>query len=369
MRAPATLTLLCLATCGDTAAPGFSTGPAITSVSAASGSSSTSSAGSDTTFTVPEDESIGSADTGSDTGTLRDVGTNADFGSNQPIGCKGKIDLLFVISRLGTMKTEQKQLVGSFPGFVKTIEEKLEGFDVHIMTANPDGKWPGWTCETEQWACPTDMACGGAAPGYQCGVFPDYWTPCDQELGAGLIFNVGSGAANELCKPYGGNRYIVGEEPNRAKMLECIAKVGWMGPDPPMGEALVAALAPEINDTGCNAGFLRTDALLVVVLISDTADTVSYTWPNHWYAKILAAKKDPSAVVMLGIIPQPLEDGAPVIPGCTYDTDPESPNKLRSLVEMFPNHAFGDTCAVSYVPFFDAAAEIVASACGAFVPQ
>ena len=367
MRTPATLALLCLATCGDTAAPGFSTGPAITSVSATSGSSSTSSAGSDTTFTVPEDESIGSADIGSDSGTLRDVGANADFGSNQPIGCKGKVDLLFVISRQGTMIDEQKQLVASFPGFVKTIEEKLEGFDVHIMTANPDGEWPGWTCETEPSACPSDKTCGDSAPGYQCGVFPDYWMPCDQELGAGLTFNVGSGAANELCELHGGNRYIVGEEPNREKMLECIAKVGYMGTDPPMGEALVAALDPKINAPGgCNAGFLRADALLVVVIITDTEDA-SYTWHNAWYAKIIAAKKDPSAVVMLGIIPQPMKEGEPWDPECTYDSG--GTNKLRSLVEMFPNRAFGDTCAASYAPFFADAAELVASACGAFVPQ
>ena len=35
------------------------------------------------------------------------MGTAADFGTGQPIGCKGKVDLLFVISRLGTMSTEQ----------------------------------------------------------------------------------------------------------------------------------------------------------------------------------------------------------------------------------------------------------------------
>jgi len=53
----------------------------------------------------------------------------------QPPGCKGKVDLLFVISRQSTMQTEQTQLLASFPGFIDTIEQKLEGFDVHIMTA------------------------------------------------------------------------------------------------------------------------------------------------------------------------------------------------------------------------------------------
>ena len=73
-----------------------------------SASSSGSSTGADTTSTGPSDDSAGgSGSTGTSTGTLRDVGTAADFGTGQPIGCKGKVDLLFVISRLGTMSTEQ----------------------------------------------------------------------------------------------------------------------------------------------------------------------------------------------------------------------------------------------------------------------
>ncbi|HEY0133891.1 MAG TPA: hypothetical protein VGB85_07420, partial [Nannocystis sp.] len=241
------------------------------------------------------------------TGTLRDVGTAVDFGTSQPIGCKGKVDLLFVISRLGTMKTEQEQLVASFPGFVDTIEDKLAGFDVHIMTANPDGEWPGWNCETNQELCPkVKTDCGVYSDGYQCGEYPDLFTVCDDRLGAGLTFNVGYGAANRLCELYGGNRYIISGEPNMNDALECIAKVGWLGPAPPMGEALVAALSPKLNGPdGCNAGFLRDDALLVVVLISDHADQESFTWPHQWYDKIIEAKKDPNAVVMLGIVPHP----------------------------------------------------------------
>ena len=133
------LATLVLASCGDAAPPGFSTGPAITSVSASTiGSSSTG----DTSSTGLVDDSAGSSGSSS-TGIVRDVGTAMDFGPVQPPGCKGKVDLLFVISRNGTMNTEQTQLLASFSGFIDTIEQTLEGFDVHIMTANPDGKWPG----------------------------------------------------------------------------------------------------------------------------------------------------------------------------------------------------------------------------------
>ena len=85
MRPPILAALLATA-CGDTAAPGFSTGPAITSVSASTSGSST---GADTTSTGPADDSAGSSantSTSTTAGTL-DVGTVMDFGPVQPPGC------------------------------------------------------------------------------------------------------------------------------------------------------------------------------------------------------------------------------------------------------------------------------------------
>jgi hypothetical protein len=77
-------------------------------------------------------------------------------------------------------------------------------------------------------------------------------------------------AANKLCDLHGGHRYIVGDDPDMAGAFECIAKVGASGGDPLMGDAMIAALSPKLNGPGgCNEGFLREDALLVVALISD----------------------------------------------------------------------------------------------------
>ena len=162
-----------------------------------------------------------------------------DFGPAQPPGCKGKVDLLFLIERSGSMHDAQAQLLASFPGFVDTIEEKLAGFDVHIMAANPDGTWPGKVCEKQPEGCKTYFpTCGPDADDYQCGTYAQLFTPCDEKLGAGLIFNAGGGAANRLCDLYGGNRYIVSGEPDLDDALECIAKVGWSGGSGPIGEAL-----------------------------------------------------------------------------------------------------------------------------------
>jgi len=296
---------------------------------------------------------------------LRDVGTVDDFGTGQPVGCKGKVDVLLLISSFLTMDTEQKQLLASFPDFVSTIEEKLAGFDVHIMAANPIGKWAGWPCEE---GCNDDPQ-NCTEYGYKCVDYPELLAPCDQTLAAGLTFNAGAYAANRRCELFGGNRYIIGE-PDLADAFECIAKVGTSGGDPPMGDALIAALAPKINaEGGCNAGFLRDDALLFVVLINDTEDIYSTSWPYQQYAAVVDAKGgDPNAIVMLGVIPQILEEGAPEIPGCTYTTA-NDPRLQRQLLKKFPNHIEGDTCAPSYASYFDQAIDLIGEACGQFVPQ
>ncbi len=368
MRAPI-LAALVLAACGDAASPGFSTGPGITG---AATSTSGSSTGVDTTSTGPADDSAGSSGSSS-TGIVRDVGAETDFGPVQPPGCKGKVDLLFVISRGGTMVTEQDQLLASFPGFIETIEQKLEGFDVHIMTANPDGKWPGWVCE--QTNCIGEKYwpnCGPNALDYQCGKYPEMTTACDEELGAGLIFNAGGYAANKLCDLYGGHRYMISGEPDMAGAFECIAKVGMSGGSKNlMGDAVIAALSPAFNGLngpgGCNEGFLREDALLVIALITDNWDD-SKSYAKQQYEAIVAAKKDPSAVVLLAVVPELWGEGDPLPPdGCAIDPSP--PRTYEELFAKFPYTVYGDTCAPSYAPFFDAAADKIGEACGSFIPQ
>jgi hypothetical protein len=295
------------------------------------------------------------------------MGVMPDF-QPPPVGCKGKIDFLFLIARTGSMKTEQDQLLASLPGFIDTIEDTFPDFDTHVMVANPDGNWPGWICEVPELCGTMPYTCDPFAPGYKCG--PETWDlikPCDETLGAGILFNVGPDSANAPCELAEGRRYmVVPGEPEPAMAFDCIARVGNGGGPPPMGEALVAAISTALNaDDGCNAGFLRSDALLVVTMITDKDDYVSTTSPADWYEAVVTAKGDPGAVVMLAIQPQILV-GEPK-PGCTYNDGDEL--ELRKLINMFPFHEDGDCCAESYVPFFEAAAGRVAEACSSFVPQ
>lgn len=327
-----------------------------TSSSSSGEASSTSSAG---------DSSTGGA---GNSGAVPDMGLIPDLGPVQPPGCKGKIDFVFLISRLGTMSTEQTQLLASLPGFIATIEATFPDFDMHVMVANPDGTWPGWNCEVPELCGTKPYTCDPYAPGYQCG--PDTWDlikPCDETLGAGILFNVGLDATNHPCVLAEGRRYIaIPGEPDPQAAFACIAPVGIGGGDPPIAAALVAAVSPELNaEDGCNAGFLRSDALLVVTMITDVEDDQSPGKPAAWYEAVVAAKGDPGAVVMLAIQPQALVGEKK--PDCTYDSDGKL--RLRELIKMFPFHAEGDACAASYVPFLEDAVGRVAEACASFIPQ
>ena len=369
MRTVLPAIVVAAAACGDASPAGFTSGASITTASLSSSSGTSSSTGADSTSSSTDDSAGGSGS--ASTGTVSDVGVVPDFPSGQPPGCKGKVDILFMISSFFTMQVEQKQLLASFPGFVETLEEKLTGFDLHIMAPNPTGGWTGDSCESPPKGCAEDYPnCGETAEDYECGIFPSLTTKCDRELGAGLVFNAGYSAANRICDLYGGNRYIISGEPNLPDAFECIAKVGNGGGDPPMGDALIAALSSKLNgEGGCNQGFLREDALLFIVVINDTEDIKSTSWPYQQYDAIIAAKKDPNAVIMLAVTGQVLKEGEPEIPGCTYDDGVHENQKVLQLLNKFPYKVEGDTCAKSYAPYFSEAADKIAEACGSFVPQ
>jgi len=365
-RAATSLILLtgALACNGPAADTGFASsqpGPTSTPAGSSTGPRDASGTSTNTSATTSAEDSGAST-----TEPLRDLGGSPDFGPDKPLGCKGKIDFLFLISRAGQMVTEQQQFLASFPGFIDTIETMFPEFDTHIMVANPDGTWPGWACEQD---CKFN-ACSNEGEGedYVCGPASyDQVTDCDEVLGAGLLFNVGPFATNSPCTLAGGHRYITRDEPDTLAAFECIAAVGTYGPEAAIGDALIAALSPYLSVGACNKGFLRDDALLFITFITDTEDEKSKTYVSDWYKAIVKAKHgDPGAVVTLLMFPPVMLDPPP---GCTYDDFPNAKRKLRELINMFPYHLEGSTCAPNYAPYFADAAKLVGEACASFVPQ
>ena len=344
------LTLACqpsqTETSGFTTMPVMTTTPASTSSTTAgdsssgsgqSGSTSTSGAAS----TTSTDTSVG----GSGTTLLLDVGSDMDIGDAKPPGCKGKIDFLFVISRAWTMKTAQEQLIAAFPMFIETIESKFAAFDFHIMVIDGDHEWGLEPCDAD---CEKQGSC--AVPDYPCDLL-DLVTTCDRTIGAGNVFAAGGYASNKPCDIAGGRRYLTKDQPNLTETFACVAKLGISGTDL-MGEALTMAMKPEINAPGgCNAGFLRDDALLMVTFIGGY-DYNSKWDPGTWAANVLKAKKDdPGAVVMLSILD----------PTCP------PPDRICELVKKFPYNMVADGD-LDFGLAFDAATDLVEVACAEYIP-
>jgi hypothetical protein len=309
---------------------------------------------------------------------ILDVGPDHDLGDGKPVGCRGKIDFLFVISRYAGMEGFQTQLLDAFPKFIDTIQAKFADFDYHIMVVDGDPYWGLSTCDE---LCPT-LACKigepccplGSCPACPdpvfvgdscCGIedYPCDYQPtfCDAAIGAGVVFPAGDDAANKSCNIDGGRRYMVTGQSNLKDTFACAAQVGSSG-RAWVGEALTAAVNSNTNDPGgCNPGFLRKDALLMVTFISNTYDSPikpfgSTGTPETWTEAVAKAKNnDLESVVLLNI-------GDTTVPGC-HEKD-----RLCQMVKLFPYAMNTEIWADDYGPFFDEATDLVETACAGFTP-
>jgi hypothetical protein len=313
-----------------------------------SGSTSTSGSTSSTGH-VSEDSSVGGS---AGTTLLLDAGVMPDLPPVGPPGCQGKIDFLFVISQDAWMYLIQKQLIEAFPQFLATIQEKFADFDYHIMIVDGDYGWGRTSCN------------GPPCPSPDCEV-PDYptceeiaaRTECDGLIGSGVVFPAGVAASNRLCPVASGNRYLTRSDPDPAETFACMAQVGTHSFDW-LGESMVQAISPEMNDPGgCNEGFLRSDALLFVTFVTNTGDFDSEGTPETWMEAVLTAKGNLESVVMFAVdLPKPL---------CQMAKN----DRICRFIRKFPYWHTVSWDEPDYGPDFAIATALVASACSEFIPQ
>ena len=318
------------------------------------------------TTTSNTSSSTGEDDGGdNDGGGFRfDSGHGASTGEEQ--GCE-KVDFLFIIDNSVSMEDNQNQLKAAFPGFMQAIEQNVQGSDYHIMVVDTDDVTKcdpsggcHWNCS--KGACvPTPC---GAADGYACEA--ENFEACDMTLGAGVINPAGEKASNQVCDVYGGNRYIINGEPDLAGTFECMASVGLSGSqmERPM-EAMIAALSNELNQPGgCNDGFLREDAVLVITFISDDPHMEDMGSAAEWKQAVVSAKLgNENAVVVVGLGPQ--------APEClNKPTNPEDAGThWKEFVESWGSHGlWGTFCEPSYPEFFISAVDLIEGACQDFEP-
>lgn len=354
--APLALTLALACNPGPPSASSFGAGPTSPPDpgTTSEGSSSTTredTSSSDTSASSASSASSSSASSTTDTSTGE---TPPDFGPPVPEGCLGKIDFLFVISNYGTMAGHQQQVLTIFPAFLGALKDEFQGFDSHIMVVETDGIWYMGDCGL----CGDDCNPNGTPP--KCGA---ELTACDDTMGAGVTFPTGKDSSSMRCVLAEG-RYITSKDPNPTAAFECIARVGSGGGVPAPAEAMVAALSPPLlGFEGCNQGFLRTDALLVVTIISDVYDQTSQGPPEAWRTALMDAKSQDASAFQTLVITTDVD----VVNGLCGPYS-GSINPLRTFSEI-TDGLIGSICEEDYGQFFDTAVAAIVERCKTYVPQ
>jgi hypothetical protein len=285
-------------------------------------------------------------DVGTETGEVDDGDDDSaerfDIGSGHPVEPCSKVDLLFVIDDSGSMQDEQDALIAAFPGFVQDIEQSLisvDSYHVGVVTTDP----------------------------YV------HNAPLCRGLGHLVTETGGEGSSGQQCNPFSSSkRYLDESEPDLAEKFACAAQVGTRGMP---GEAQIGAVLQAVSPLnhafkGCNEGFIREDALLVVVLISDEDDAES-CYPTgcvggtpgsikSWFHQLVKLKGGREEnVVMLSIV------GGP---GAYWECGVEEAPKIVEFTERFTYGSVGDVCHMDYAQYFGDAMSMVSEGCTGFSP-
>lgn len=270
------------------------------------------------------------------------AGPVLDLGDDESPGqaCT-KVDLLFVIDDSHSMAVEQGVLISAFPEFMASVRATLDTVDsYHIGVVTTDA-------------------------------YP-FNPPDCRQLGALVTATGGADSSSAECGPFGSGRFMTEDDPLEASFA-CAARVGVEGSNDerPIG-ALLAAVGAE-QAAGCNQGFLRADALLVVVIITDEEDDHTVLFdemhgtpgdPTDWFAafeQAIGVEHNAAMLLIAGRLPDNT-CGSPVGVGA------EDAPRLRAFTQMFSHSLLGDVCAWSYAPVFEQALEFVERACAQFVP-
>ncbi|MEM9691123.1 MAG: hypothetical protein AAGA56_01135 [Myxococcota bacterium] len=301
----------------------------------------------------------GAADgAGASSGDGNGFGTTSGEGGEDD-GCAA-VDFLFIVDNSVSMRDQQAALIASFPSFMQTIESTLETSDYQIMVVDTD----------DVTRCTPSNCTSGADRAHElCDEMGNYactttFGACDNTIGAGVVHPAGDGASNRVCSLVGGNRYIVEGETDLAGTFGCMAQVGLAGHrrERPM-DALVAAMAPDINAAGgCNEGFLRDEAILVVTFISDDENVEDAGMPQDWYDAVVTAKGgNEDSVVVLGLIPPGTDTG---------DCGPERAGRHWSeFIDLWGDRGLeASICSEDYDPFFQSAVAVIDETCEEFEP-
>lgn len=293
------------------------------------------------------------------------AGGDSTTGEILDLRCEN-VDFIFVVDNSPSMLDEQQFLAQGVPGFVSAMQNALPNVQSIRVGVIDTDSYPGiGTLEAPLDGCDPEVVTDCSA--------------CDYQLGAFMSKPESAIDPATDCEFSTGLRYMDGASETFANEFGCAALVGAVGnPIEQQAGALVAAVSEDLNVEGaCNEGFVRDDALLVFLVISDEEDNWSSPpapqggspgEPQEWFDGIVAAKNGRETnVVALGLL-----GGSPKFGDCadlSQGVDgAEQSSRLVDFVDRFPTNFVGSVCSEGYGDFFQEALVRVAQGCGLFIP-
>lgn len=245
------------------------------------------------------------------------------------------VDFLFVIDDSESMEVHQENLRASFEPFITGIESALDDVDdYHVGVVT------------------TDAYRGNAEGCRQLGALVTSTLPPQ-------------GSARRDCGPFAEGHRFMTEQDDLAEAFDCVADVGIRGvrDEQPMA-AMRRAITPS---TGwwreCNEGFVRDDALLVEVIITDEADGERIPGdprepptPEDWFRTVVDVKGIESNAVVVSLL-----NG--VTPECPVLDPAFDGNNIAELTRMFTHGFVGGICEPHYGEVFARAVDVIDEAC------
>jgi hypothetical protein len=188
----------------------------------------------------------GGTTTGGDGGDI-DPGPDPGPDPVPTAGCR-EMDIVFVIDNSGSMKEEQTNLATNFPKFIEVLDAfRVDGLELDYRVAVTT------TGVAKTYFIPPIIPLPGLPP-----------TPV-MITGESGAFQTGNGCNMPRA-------WLERTDSNVGSTFSCVAQVGTNGSGMEMPlEGMRLSLSDRIDD-GTNAGFLRKDALLAIVFLTDEED-------------------------------------------------------------------------------------------------